>query len=225
MSFLFFLSSCGPKVAGCTDLKAINFNENATKMKDSSCVMLKKERVTGKKPVVSISIDGNRFSNINYEFIYKSSNDTLKNLKKSFIGLNKYSYWEYTTHISDTVEIKIDNKGLSKHKVYVGDNIKVIETIGNNSKTYFLNIKDTYDKTTHLINPRGLNRYKTEQVTYSTIGRFNDVPNKIKRYRGLFYNKIDNHISYWFEDHPFSITVYESEYSLKKFYRTNIVRY
>ena len=76
----------------------------------------------------------------------------------------------------------------------------------------------------HLFNPRGLNKYKTEQVTYSTLASFNSVPNKAKRYKG-FYNNVEDNISFWFKDHPYSITVYEREYSLKKFYRTNIIRY
>ena len=130
------------------------------------------------------------------------------------------------TTTSDTLEIDL-NLGKSnakpvEYKIFSGNKIKVLETIDGNSRQYFININN--NNNTHLINPRSKNRYKTEQVTYSVIPSFNTAPNKVKRYRG-FYNEIDESISYWFVDHPESIQVYENEYSMKKFFRTNITRY
>tara|TARA_B110000008_G_C16807269_1_gene499222 strand:+ start:180 stop:902 length:723 start_codon:yes stop_codon:yes gene_type:complete len=223
--FIVVLQSCGPEIEGCTDPSSINFNPEANRLKDSCCVNIYTKKITINKPKVSISIDNNRFSEINYKFIYNSNiNDTIKSypfVKSSY----RIRHLALTNYIPDTLEISLNSKTndkLSKHEVFTGNRIKVIETIGGKSRTYFISLKEK--KGMHLFNPRGLNKYKTEQVTYSTLASFNSVPNKVKRYKG-FYNNVEDNISFWFKDHPYSITVYEREYSLKKFYRTNIIRY
>lgn len=223
--FIVFLQSCGPDIEGCTDPSSINYNPEANKLKDSCCINVYTKKITLNKPKVSISIDNTRFSEINYKFIYNSnSNDTIKSYP--FVKYsNRIRHLALTNYIPDTLEISINSKTndkLLKHELYAGNRIKVIETIGGKSRTYFISLMEKNGM--HLINPRGLNKYKTEQVTYSTLASFNSVPNKVKRYRG-FYNFVEENISFWFKDHPYSITVYEREYSLKKFYRTNIIRY
>tara|TARA_B100000767_G_C19732653_1_gene522437 strand:+ start:794 stop:1492 length:699 start_codon:yes stop_codon:yes gene_type:complete len=226
--FLFFitvLQSCGPDIEGCTDPSSINFNPQANKLKDSCCINIYTKKITLNKPKVWISIDNNRFSEINYKFIYNSNiNDTIKSFPRSKSSW-RIRHLALTNYIPDTLEISLNTKTndkLFKQEVFTGNRIKVIETIAGKSRTYFISLMEKNGM--HLINPRGLNKYKTEQVTYSTLASFNSVPNKVKRYRG-FYNNVEDNISFWFKDHPYSITVYEREYSLKKFYRTNIIRY
>ena len=233
--FFIVLQSCGPDIEGCTDPSSINYNPEANKLKDSCCINIYTKKITLNKPKVSISIDNNRFSEINYKFIYNSnSNDTIKSypfVKSSNRIRHLASIYKnlritaLTNYIPDTLEISLNSKTndkLFKHEVFTGSRIKVVETIGGKSRTYFISLMEKNGM--HLINPRGLNKYKTEQVTYSTLASFNSVPNKVKKYRG-FYNIVEENISFWFKDHPYSITVYESEYSMKKFYRTNIIRY
>ena len=221
--FIYFFYSPNPKIEGCTDINASNFDVNATHMKDSSCIILNYKNINDRNySSVDVSIDNNRYSNIIYEFIYPSPSDTLKKIKRGNLGWGGHKYWEHTIIKSDTIKISINNKGLSKHKLYKGDNIKVIETVNNYSNTYFINIDNSKNIKTHLINPRARNRYKTERVGYSLYDLFGEEP-QIKRYNSKFYNKIDNTINYWFEDLPYSISV-DSRYKGTT-YRTNIIRY
>ena len=227
LSIIYFCTfqSC-EEIEGCTNPAAINYNPEANKLKDSCCIRILSRKVTYDRSKVKIYIDNNRFSNVNYKFIYEpATSDTIKSypVSNSRTGIREILL---QNTISDTLEFNL-NLGKSnikpfEHKIFSGNKIKVLETIDGNSRQYFININN--NNNIHLINPRSKNRYKTEQVTYSVIPSFNTTPNKVKRYRG-FYNEIDESISYWFVDHPESIQVYENEYSMKKFYRTNIIRY
>ena len=73
MFFITVLQSCGPDIEGCTDPSSINFNPQANKLKDSCCINIYTKKITLNKPKVWISIDNNRFSEINYKFIYNSN--------------------------------------------------------------------------------------------------------------------------------------------------------
>jgi hypothetical protein len=227
LSIIYFCAfqSC-EEIEGCTNPAAINYNPEANKLKDSCCIRILSRKVTHEKSKIKIYIDNNRFSKVNYKFIYQSpTTDTIKSypVSNSRTGLREILL---QTTISDTLEIDANLKESNikpiDHKIFSGKKIKVLETIDGSSREYFININNT--KNTHLINPKSRNRYKTEQVTYSVIPGFNTTPNRVNKYRG-FYNEIDESISYWFENHPESIMVNENEYSMKKFYRTNIIRY
>lgn len=214
---------------GCTDIEAINFNPNANKLKDSCCVKILNTKVTKSMSKVNVLIDNSRYSNIKYEFIYKSKiKDTLKVYKSypvSFTGRKKYLQLENI--VSDTLRIEINSKNKYEkppsYKIFSADNIKVRETISGRSKVYYIDVND--NKMTRLINPRRRNKYKTEEAKYSTVAFFNTEPNKKKRYRS-FYNEIDDSIDYWFKDLPQNITITTTtRYSIGTSYRTNIKRY
>ena len=223
---LFYSCSNKPIIYGCIDEDAVNFNPQANTMQDSTCIIIQKKSITHKKPMKSIRFDTKKYSDVKYTFIYNNvSNDTIKKIEKYFGGrfkLNRtHFYKHYTIYQSDTLNINVNNDSNSR-KVFIGNNVKVIETInGFKSKTYFIDITD---EGIGLINPKSHFRYKTETATYSTLPSFSNFENTVKKYRG-FYINIANRIDYWFEDHPHSITVYDNEYSLKKYYRTNIIRY
>lgn len=229
---VYFYPSSTPKIEGCTDINAINYNISATHMKDSSCMVVFYKNINDKNYRSSnIKIDNNRFSNINYDFIYTSS-DTIKNLKtRRHLWDGNYSYWEYTILTPDTIKININKRGLSDHRIKRGENIIIFETINdpqwvqfNSYKTYYVDLSDSDNTVVHLINPRGLNKYKTERVGYSVNAFSSDIGEPIiKRYRNRFHNKIDASINYWFEDHPPSISV-DSRFNGTT-YRTNIMRY
>jgi hypothetical protein len=188
--------------------------------------MLLSKKVTHNIPKVKVVIDNNRFSDLSYKFIYESpSNDTIKSYPL-YAGNKHYRNILLQTMVSDTLNVEVSlDKEVGKpfeFEIYSGNNIKVLKTIADKTRTYFIDVND--NRNTHLINPRRKNKYKTEQVSYSVIASFSTEPNRVRRYR-RFYNEIEESISYWFEDHPESISVYQREYSMKKFYRTNIVRY
>lgn len=229
---IYFYPSSSPKIEGCTDVNAINYDISATDMKDSSCTIIFYKNINDKNySSVNLKIDNNRFSDLKYEFIYPSS-DTIKNLKRrKHLWHGNYSYWEYTISIPDTIKININEKGLSDHRIKRGKNIIVFETINDpqwvrfdSYKTYYMNLGDSDNTVTHLINPRELNKYKTERVGYSVNAFSSDIDEPIiKRYRNSFHNRIDTSINYWFEDHPPSISV-DSRFRGTT-YRTNIMRY
>ena len=210
------------KVFGCIDPVAVNYDITANVMKDSSCIIVNQILTTNSRNKVEIFIDTKKYSQFNYDFIYLPDNlDTIVEIKH--YGYGKYHgkyYTRQTYKVSDTVKV---SHTLKNRIVYSGDDVKVIEKLPKiKLRKYTVEI---YERGETLINPSSFYRYKTETAVYEKFPSLYGSPtNAIKKYNGFCIN-IEDKIDYWFEEHPSSITVYENEYSLNKYYRTNILRY
>ena len=219
------ICSCNskPKIYGCIDKNALNYDSIATLMKDSSCIVLNINKITHDKKKTKVVIDTLKYSNYEYKFIYPAINiDTLVEIKKYLIQNRGFSYYRYSVFESDTVIMSSNSFLNNDRDLYVSDNVKVIEDIeGFRSKIYYI---DVNDGETNIINPRQRFSYRTETVVYERFPSFDGPPNTVNRYTG-FYINIPRRIDYWFDSHPSTITVYDNEYSLQKYYRTNITRY
>tara|TARA_B110000027_G_scaffold102115_1_gene108025 strand:+ start:266 stop:1024 length:759 start_codon:yes stop_codon:yes gene_type:complete len=228
------------EIIGCTDKIALNYNPNATVMKDSSCIRIKYQKKKG----IKIHIDNSKYNKVKYKFIYESKNDTTYYLNKYYSqaeqvrNLNNFSSFSSKIYhfktmnilVSDTINIS-QNTFFSPHKdgIYDGNNIppakniKVIEYIeGYEPKIYFIDINN--NSSLKIINPRSYFRYKTNSIPYETIlrGGFTDSDTKVQTYEGFFVN-INDRIDYWFKDH--SDKIYVDKDHRGTVYKTNIVRY
>lgn len=218
---MLILCSCSskPKIIGCVDQMAINYNPLATVMQDSTCIYLEVQPVTinlGKKRIV---IDTLKFKQFEYDFIYTPiNNDTIKSLKRHRYGRRYYHYHYHTIYRPDTLTISSYS---DSRYVFIYDKIKAIEKIdGYNPREFSVKVKK---EGSTLLNPRNYYKYQIETAEYSTFASFNTTENYKNYLKGTLINTKKN-INYWYQDHPYSITV-DSRYDYGTFYRTNIVRY
>ena len=149
------ICSCNskPKIYGCIDKNALNYDSDATLMKDSSCIVLNINKITDDKKKTKVVIDTLKYSNYEYKFIYPAINiDTLVEIKKYLIQNRGFSYYRYSVFESDTVIMSSNSFLNNDRDLYVSDNVKVIEDIeGFRSKIYYI---DVNDGETNIINPR-----------------------------------------------------------------------
>lgn len=215
-----YKNSLDNKIFGCIDPMAINYDSSANVMKDSSCIIMNQILTTDSRNKVEIIIDTNKYSKFNYDFIYlPDSYDTIIEIKQ-YWNFQRKNYISYTYKISDTV--KVTNSSMNRI-VYEGSDVKVIENLPMSKPRKY--IVDLHEKGTTLINPRAFYRYKTETAVYEKFpSLFGGPANVTQKYNGFCIN-MEEKIHYWFEDHPSEITVYDDEYSLRKYYRTNVIRY
>ena len=230
--FAIIFQSCEKKVeiVGCTDKRALNYNHNATIMKDSCCIVPKYEF----KKKVELKVDNSRYKNAKYKFIYKSQNDTTLSIRKysytnqvkylndfSSFSDDIYYYKSMNIVVSDTIDISTSGYTFpySTFDIVPEKNIKVIEYIeGYEPSTYFIDINNDLDL--KFINPRSNFKYQTKSIAYGGGISFVDDA-KIRNYEGFLIN-IEDRIDFWFKDHPYQIIV--DKRIKDKVYRRNIVR-
>ena len=237
--FIPLVFGCGKseEVLGCIDSRAINYNPNATAMKDSCCVV--KKYINKKK--ITIKIDNSKYKNVKYKFIYPSQNDTVLSIKKysyanqvkylnNFSGFspNIYYYKSMDIVVSDTIDISAVSTSsildplqsmANRHSIVPEKNVKVIEYIdGYEPTTYFVDFTQNADLI--FINPRSYFTYRTKALEYGSGISFNDN-SKVRNYNG-FLIKINDKIDYWFKDHPNTIAV--DKRIKENVFKTNLVR-
>jgi len=150
----------------------------------------------------------------------KAYRNATKKVKGDFDENTTYSYNYYEIIEADTLVINLNNDSNNSRRVFIDDNVKVIEEInGLKSKEYFI---DILDEGSNLINPASYFKYKTETAQYG--GPEWAAPSQnIKYYKGFYINTNDE-IDFWFKKLPSSVSVTEFEKKIGT-RRTNIIRY
>ena len=207
-----------PKIYGCTDSSAINYNPVAEQMKDSACIQ--RTYVETENRPHKIYIDHKKYNNVHYKFVY-NINDTINDeYITSWSEKNNFYYFRSIRILKiDTIfynPSNINNKNIGYLYLPRGKNIQVFEILDEKIKnTYYIDILGTVGE--YLINPFKNYRYKISQTVYSNLPFLpgEEFFNPIKF--SAFLNEINYEIDYWFEDPPKEIMVSQYQLSEKRY--------
>ena len=165
---LIFLFGKPKVIYGCTDVEAYNFNSEATKMKDSSCVFKTYKDWSTIDQGSKIYIDTKDHPNAIFSFVYNTIDTISSSWQLYTSGLNQgKSFYTLDVIEIDTIVKSIPLNGSSNRPPYFylpkKNNVEVLEQINSNKiNKYFIDIVSNK----YLINPGKINRYKIDRTQY-----------------------------------------------------------